>query len=84
MMPPEHKPQVQTNIWVNECDWWDFISFDPRMPPHLCLFVQRIWRDDAYIAQLREASERLLATVEIEIRQINERGMAAYNQGAAA
>jgi hypothetical protein len=83
-MPAEHMAQVQTNMWVNDCLWWDFISFDPRMPPHLRLFVKRIWRDAAYIEQMREASERLLATVEVEVRQINERGMAAYHQGAAA
>lgn len=53
-MPPEHKAQVQGNLWVTGRRWWDFVSFDPRMPEHLRLFVQRIERDEEYIKALDE------------------------------
>ena len=62
----EHKPQVYGGIWVGETDWWDFASYDPRMPPHMKLFVQRIYRDDAYIKQLEESALR----AESDVRQL--------------
>lgn len=51
-MPEEHMAQVQGLIWLHGADWWDFTSYDQRMPEGLDLFVQRIERDDAYIATL--------------------------------
>jgi hypothetical protein len=47
-LPPEHRAQVQGNIWVCERQWWDFASFSPKLP----LFVVRVPRDDGYIANL--------------------------------
>jgi putative phage-type endonuclease len=51
-MPPEHRPQVQGSMWIAGRAYWDFVSYDPRMPEHLRLYVERIPRDDAYIEQL--------------------------------
>jgi hypothetical protein len=61
----EFIPQVQGCIWVCEADWWDWISYDPRMPIHLRMFRQRIYRDDAYIKQL----ERTVLLAEGEVRE---------------
>ena len=33
-------------------DWCDFVSFDPRLPEHLQLFVRRYDRHNALIATL--------------------------------
>lgn len=49
--PPEHRAQVQGNIWLAEREWWDFASYCPRLP----LFVKRVPRDDGYIATLAGA-----------------------------
>ena len=57
-MPEDHMPQVQGQLWITGREWCDFVSFDPRMPGPLKLYVQRIERDDAYIAAL-EAEVRL-------------------------
>jgi putative phage-type endonuclease len=51
-MPSEHRAQVQGTMWIMGRAWWDFVSFDPRMPEHLRLYVERIKRDEEYIAQL--------------------------------
>lgn len=62
--PPEHKAQCQGALWVAEREWIDLAVFWPKMP----LFVQRAYRDEAYIAGLRAAvaafSEELAETVE--------------------
>lgn len=62
-MPKEHMAQVQGAMWVTERAWWDFVSFDPRMPPHLRLYKQRIARDEVYIAELEKQVRNFLAEV---------------------
>ena len=54
-MPGEYMPQVQGNMWVTGKDWWDFVSYDPRMPESHRLFLVRIPRDEKYIDALRDA-----------------------------
>lgn len=50
-LPPEHRAQVQGNIWLSERDWWDFMSYWPKMKP----LIVRVPRDDAYIRELQLA-----------------------------
>lgn len=50
-MPSEHVAQVQGQLWVSGRDWCDFVSYWPRLP----LFVERIERDEVYIARLAQA-----------------------------
>lgn len=41
--------------------WCDFVSYDPRMPENMRLFIQRVHRDDKRIAELeREVAGFLL------------------------
>jgi putative phage-type endonuclease len=51
-MPPEHMAQVQGQLWITGRKWCDFISFDPELPAQATIFIQRIPRDDTYIAML--------------------------------
>jgi len=51
-MPEEHTAQVQGLMWLTGRKWWDFQSFDPRLPEPLCRYVQRVARDVTYIAAL--------------------------------
>lgn len=48
-MPEEHTAQVQGGMDAWKLPECDFISFDPRMPEHLQLYVQRVPRDQRYI-----------------------------------
>jgi hypothetical protein len=52
-LPPEHKAQVQGSLWVSEREFWDFVSYCPKLPP----LIVRIHRDDVYIAGLAKAVE---------------------------
>lgn len=69
-MPPEHRAQVQGTLWVTGRAWWDFISFDPRMPAHLQLYVERIPRDEDYIATLAAEVTKFLAEVDAMVRRL--------------
>lgn len=63
-MPAEHRAQVQGLLWITERQWCDFISFDPRMPDKLQLYVERVKRDEDYIAKLAAEVEQFLGEVE--------------------
>lgn len=47
-LPSEHRAQVQGNIWVSEREWWDFLSYCPKLPP----LIVRVPRDEAYIRDM--------------------------------
>ncbi|TIS99587.1 MAG: exonuclease, partial [Mesorhizobium sp.] len=47
-LPPEHKAQVQGNIWISGREWWDFVSYWPKLP----MLTVRVFRDDIYIANM--------------------------------
>lgn len=76
-LPPEHIEQIQGNIWVADCEWWDFVSFHPAFPPHLQLYVQRVPRDDAYISKLADACLSLNAEVQTIVNRHMEKQQCA-------
>lgn len=51
-VPTEHIPQIQGQLWITGRDWCDFVSFDPRLPENLRLFISRVQRDEVYIKVL--------------------------------
>lgn len=61
--PPEHRAQVQGNLWIAEREWWDFTSYSPDMPAHLRLYRFRVTRDEAYIANLEREVVKFLDEV---------------------
>jgi len=70
-MSDDHWDQVQGSIFLNEAEWWDFVSFDPRMPEPLRLFVRRIWRDDDYInSTIIPAVKQLIVDIDHDTNEI--------------
>lgn len=65
-MPKEHMAQVQGNLWVNGREWFDFVSYDPRIDGKGRIFITRIHRDEEYIAKLQEKLTAFL----IEMKRI--------------
>lgn len=63
-MPEGHIEQVQGCLWVTGRRFWDFCSYDPRMPEHLRLYRQRVLPDPAYFAKLESECLKLNAEVE--------------------
>ena len=53
-VPEEYIPQIQGCMWVTGRKWWDFVSFDPRMPESHRLLIIKVGRDDSYIQNLQE------------------------------
>lgn len=51
-MPEDHQAQIQGQMWLTGREWCDFVSFDPRLPGDLQLYVQRIKGDSEFQAKL--------------------------------
>lgn len=71
-MPKAHAAQVQGCMWVTGRQWWDFISYDPRATPEFRLYIQRIERDEKYIAHLEAEVVKFLAEVEAQIQSLKK------------
>lgn len=58
--------QMQWQMACTGRAWCDFVSFDPRMPEPMRLFVHRVPRDDAAIAKLE-------AQIKVFLRELDEK-----------
>lgn len=72
-LPSEHIEQIQGGLWVTHRKWWDFISFHPDFSPTLRLYVQRVPRDDEYIARLEAACLEMEADVQAILKAVKQR-----------
>jgi len=70
-VPAKYVTQMQ---WQMAClparQWCDFVSFDPRMPADLQLFVQRVERDDDMIAELEREVTIFLSQLADKVRRL--------------
>lgn len=76
-MPPEHLPQVQGQLWITGRKWCDFVSYEPTLPENARLFIERIERDDEYIANLEAELVKFLEDVDSETEFVSNYGKQA-------
>lgn len=69
-VPGRYVMQVQWQMACTGRAWCDFASFDPRLPPHLRLFIRRVERDDAMIADLEREVAAFLADITDKIDRL--------------
>jgi putative phage-type endonuclease len=62
--PTRYITQMQWQMAVTGRAWCDYVSYDPRLPFDLQLFVQRIARDEARIAGLEREVRSFLDEVD--------------------
>jgi len=70
--PSKYINQMMWQMRCTDRQWCDFVSFDPRLPSHLQLFIVRVERDEAIIADLEAKVTEFLTEVEKEIERLNE------------
>lgn len=59
--------------------WCDFVSFDPRMPDHMQIDVERVMRDQAAIDEIETEIAAFLAEVDAAVADLTSR----YGEKAA-
>ena len=62
--PSQYIPQMQWQMACTGRAWCDFVSFDPRMPEDMQLFIKRVQRDNALIAEYEAEVVKFLAEVQ--------------------
>ena len=71
-VPSKYIPQMQWQMACTNARWVDFISFNPNFPEELQVFVKRLDRDDAYIAELEVEVIKFLEEIEQTIIKLKE------------
>lgn len=54
VVPEKYITQMQWQMACTGRAWCNFVSFDPRLPPSMQMFIHRIDRDDKRIAELEQ------------------------------
>lgn len=72
-VPLKYFTQMQWQMACTERDWCDFVSFDPRMPNGLQIFIKRVEYDLVYVKMLESEVKEFLAELETKIVKLNER-----------
>lgn len=70
-VPSKYLTQMQWQMACTNRKWCDFVSYDPRLPEDLQLFVARVERDDERIAELEAAIGVFLGEVEADLAALN-------------
>lgn len=79
-VPGKYITQIQWQLACTGRQWCDYVSFDPRMPESMSLFVARVDRDPKMIADLEAEVFKFLDELAFKVAELELR----YNQKAAA
>jgi len=60
-IPGKYEAQMNWQLAVTGRLWVDWVSFDPRMPAHMSIFIKRFYRNDNEIAELEKQVRQFLA-----------------------
>jgi hypothetical protein len=69
-VPSEHKNQMLAQLACTGREWVDFVSFDPRLPEHLQLFVVRFQPEPKDIEDLEKDVMTFLMEVDTMQRKL--------------
>jgi len=65
---------VTQMLWQMACTgrkWCDFVSYDPRLPESMSMFVTRVERDDKRIIELETEVAAFLTEISTKLEQLN-------------
>lgn len=68
--PGNYQLQMQWQMACTGRTWCDFVSFDPRLPQHLEIFIKRMDRDETLIYDLEAEVKKFLDELEDKIKQL--------------
>lgn len=69
--------QMQWQMACSGRKWCDFVSFDPRFPEDLKIFIKRVERDDKLIAEITAEVKKFLAELDELMTQLKQKAEAA-------
>ena len=70
--PAKYLPQMQWQMACTGRDFCDFVSFDPRLPDDMQLFIRTVRRDAEMIKNLEEEVSKFLVEMDAKIVQLRK------------
>ena len=70
-VPGKYVKQMQWQMACARRQWCDFVSFDPRLPETMHLYVKRVARDDKVIAEMESEVTKFLLELQEKIDTLN-------------
>lgn len=64
--------QIQTLLMCSNRKWCDFVSFDPKAPDYLQLYIQRFHRDEIIIAEIETEVKKFNAELAQMVKQLKD------------
>ncbi len=71
-IPGKYMTQMQFQMACTGRLWCDFVSYDPRLPPAMQLFVRRVPRDDSIIESLEHQVHLFLGELEEKLAHLTK------------
>jgi len=71
-IPTRYIYQMQWQMRCTDRQWCDFVSYDPRMPESLRLWVKRVYRDNEKLAELEAGVIEFLKGVQDDVELLQE------------
>jgi len=72
-VPGKYVTQMQAQMACTVRAWCDFVSFDPRMPGEMQLFVKRVHRDERFIGQMEDEIAEFLGDLHEKLTALRDR-----------
>ncbi len=69
-VPSKYVLQMQTQMACAGRKWCDFVSFDPRLPDDMQMFVKRVLFDQLAVSDIQDATVKFLAELDHKISQL--------------
>lgn len=73
IVPAKYITQMQWQMACTGREWCDFVSFDPRLPENMSLFVHRVERDLSMILDLESAVSDFLDELDQKVAALLQR-----------
>ena len=77
-IPQKYIPQMTWQMACTGRNWCDFVSFDPRFPEHLQIFIERIEYDPTYVRMLELEVTQFLDEVEKKVEILRKMKWAKF------
>jgi putative phage-type endonuclease len=69
----DHIVQMQWQMACTVHAWCDFVSFNPDFPPHMQMWIKRVHRDSARIAELEGEITQFIRELEAKVDKLTRR-----------
>ena len=65
-VPTKYIPQIQMALWISGREWWDFMSYHPKIEP----LIVRVERDEEYIEKLQQEVTKAAKLIDKEVERL--------------